>query len=706
MGGLCRFLINSDPKSVHGFLSSNFSDACHNLTEIVAALAFLDLPTESAEHGYKTIEGRTLEVKAASNMIIFKKEVKQCSGDIRTNILVAQRYVDWEIKGDEDEKIEEYLVNHIYEAQVIITNISTKSLNFNVLLQIPQGSLPVSDSPYQKSHSVSLNSYSTTKLSYLFYFPSPGKFSHFPANVLINSVVVARANFGTLTVVKEKSKISEEKYSEVLLSGNKELILTFLKDRPLASIKDFSWSNLYFLLKDRDFFEGVLALLRQQNRFEETIWSYAIYHNKDEKTISEYLNSLDYYKSRFGFYYDSKLLNVRPIDSGGWHRDYFPLVNPRAHKVVTNAFLSGAVGERPLILNLNFYATYKAFVYYLIQKVYWDTADKMNLTYYLLLQDRNLEAISIFSKIDPAQEIEKTGCLKLQYDYMAAYLDFYTGAPEYKIAKKIAAAYINYPVNSWRMLFLDIDQQLKEYEGKASTQEIDKTVEESKLLIKKEAIATEAQLSIELEGKEVLVDYTNIPQVQVKYYLIDLEILFSRTPFLTQNAEDFSFVQPDHTEVIQLDSKAREYKLAINQKYLTKNVVIEVVGSGIQRMVTYFSTSLKVHIYENYGELKVTDESGKQLPQVYVKVFGLKHEGGTMFYKDGYTDIRGRFDYVSLNASRLAKVQKFAIFIMSDTNGSLIRECPPPTTTKRSEETFAPTEQKYTERKKTERKYS
>ena len=48
------------------------------------------------------------------------------------------------------------------------------------------------------------------------------------------------------------------------------------------------------------------------------------------------------------------------------------------------------------------------------------------------------------------------------------------------------------------------------------------------------------------------------------------------------------------------------------------------------------------------------------------------------FYKDGYTDLRGRFDYASLNTSDLKSFDKFAIFVMSDEYGSLIREAIPP----------------------------
>ena len=35
----------------------------------------------------------------------------------------------------------------------------------------------------------------------------------------------------------------------------------------------------------------------------------------------------------------------------------------------------------------------------------------------------------------------------------------------------------------------------------------------------------------------------------------------------------------------------------------------------------------------------------------YVKVYGRAQDGSVKFFKDGYTDLRGKFDYVSLNTN-------------------------------------------------------
>jgi hypothetical protein len=107
-------------------------------------------------------------------------------------------------------------------------------------------------------------------------------------------------------------------------------------------------------------------------------------------------------------------------------------------------------------------------------------------------------------------------------------------------------------------------------------------------------------------------------------------------------------------------------------------MVIEVTGGGKQLFRNYYATQIKVILTEAYGELKVTDaKSGTPQSSVYVKVFSNQH-GKIAFYKDGYTDIRGKFDYAQTSGNQLSKVQRFAIFVMSDKLGSVIKECDPP----------------------------
>ena len=68
----------------------------------------------------------------------------------------------------------------------------------------------------------------------------------------------------------------------------------------------------------------------------------------------------------------------------------------------------------------------------------------------------------------------------------------------------------------------------------------------------------------------------------------------------------------------------------------------------------------------------------KPIPKVYVKCFCETNSGQIKFYKDGFTDLRGKFDYISLNTDLINEVKKFSILMVSKEYGSIIVSCNPP----------------------------
>ena len=53
-------------------------------------------------------------------------------------------------------------------------------------------------------------------------------------------------------------------------------------------------------------------------------------------------------------------------------------------------------------------------------------------------------------------------------------------------------------------------------------------------------------------------------------------------------------------------------------------------------------------------------------------------DAGPQFYKDGYTDLRGKFDYASVSTSDIGSALKFSILVMNETNGATVLEAPVP----------------------------
>jgi hypothetical protein len=167
--------------------------------------------------------------------------------------------------------------------------------------------------------------------------------------------------------------------------------------------------------------------------------------------------------------------------------------------------------------------------------------------------------------------------------------------------------------------------------------------------------------------------------VQVNYYLMDVELLFSRNPFVQQQSGQFAYIRPNATQTIELPKGKATATFDLPEQLHSSNVLVEVVGGGQTQSQAYYSNSLNLQVIENYGHVRVAhSESGKPVPTTYVKVYARMNDGRLKFYKDGYTDLRGRFDFTSLNTDELNSVQRFSLLIMSDEHGAIVREAAPP----------------------------
>lgn len=139
------------------------------------------------------------------------------------------------------------------------------------------------------------------------------------------------------------------------------------------------------------------------------------------------------------------------------------MINSRAHKV-------GQESCGKTIANKTFRQTYDKFLQAMAYKQSLSFTDKMTYVYYLQLQDRIPEAIKLFQTLElpEAHNIESSDVspLEIQYDYLNAYFDFFTGFEDkFKIARRIVQRYDNYPVSNWKMLFLAIEDQLNDFDG-------------------------------------------------------------------------------------------------------------------------------------------------------------------------------------------------------------------------------------------------
>jgi hypothetical protein len=717
-----RDYANHDGKSP--FLSTNLADASRSFTEMMLALAVLDLPFDAAK-SETAQKDASLTLTAGGNSVVYHREIKPAKlADARTPILVSQnffrnsdryRFIDNERY---DKYVtDEFLTHSVHGCQVVITNPTSTPQKLDVLLQIPRGSMPVLGTLATRSVHVQLQPYSTTTLEYYFYFPAAGDYLHFPVHVSKNQTLIAFAEPVKLHAVDKLTNIDKTSWDYISQHGSNQDVLDFLKTN---NVQRLNLDRIAWRMADAAFFRQAIDALRSLHAYNNTLWSYGLKHN-EPNIIAEYLPHQDSFVAACGDYIISPILVIDPIERYSYqHLEYSPLVNARAHKL----------GKDRRIVNDRFHAQYHRLMKVLSYRDQFDDEENLSVAYYMFLQDRVSEALGFLDKVNPDKLPTR-----LQYDYFVAYSGFYRpDAASQPLARsqQVAAKYADYPVERWRNFFGEVRAQLAELQGAAESAAVDKENRSHRMAA---LASSEPNVELSVEARKINVKYQNLSQIRINYYLMDVELLFSTNPFVGElGGGQFAYIRPNLMQVVDMPAgKARNLTtqqaatmiapatrpasrpatavaaattqpagaaaraatttapaasqpsysgslaLDLPQEFTSSNVLVEVVADGIRKTQTYFANSLAVQIVENYGQLQVTHEaSGKPLAKVYVKVYARMKDGQVQFLKDGYTDLRGKFDYVSLNTNELDNVAKLAILVLSDTSGAVIREAAPP----------------------------
>jgi hypothetical protein len=644
------------------FLSRHLADASRNFTEMMFALSVLDLPFEAGKHDLK-FDGARMTLTPASSLIAFHEEVRPAEGkNLPLPILVSQncyrpsdRFRDE--NGERFDKFvtAEFVAHTVYGCQVVVTNPTSSRQRLNVLVQLPLGAIPVANSQFTRGVPMDLEPYRTQTLDYHFYFPKAGTFNHFPVHVAKHEQFVTATAPFRFNVVERPTKLDTESWDYVSQYGSDEEVLAFL-DR--ENVRALNLDKIAFRMKDRGFFEKAVRLLDERHQYHPTLWSYGLLHNH-LPAARQFLLHADNLVAEIGGPIDATLLKVDPVARHQYeHLEYKPLVNARAH----------ALGRKRQIVNPVVHGQYHKFLKTLSYKKELADADLLAATYYLLLQDRIAEAEAAFAQVNQSKI-----ATQMQYDYCAAYLEMFNDDP--KKARSIAAKYASHPVDRWRNTFGALLAQLDEIEGKVA-----KVVDPENKGQQQEALAaTEPGFEFTLDARAIQLSWQNLDSVRVNYYLMDVELLFSRSPFVQQSGGQFAAIKPNATREVKLAPGQAKMAVPLPDDLARRNVLVEVTAAGKTRTAAYYANTMDVKFTENYGQVKVTEpNAGQPLPKVYVKVYAKLADGQVKFHKDGYTDLRGRFDYVSVNTPERQAVERFAVLVLSEDSGALIRDVPPP----------------------------
>ncbi|MCY2927218.1 MAG: hypothetical protein NT031_17655 [Planctomycetota bacterium] len=644
------------------FLSGQFPYACTSRAGALLALAVLDLPFEAPKHESR-FDDAAFTLTAGGGLVVFHKEIKETPLAAEKTILVNQNYFRHDdryrhVNNEQVDKFvtDEFLVQAVYGCQVVVTNTTSSRQKLDVLLQIPRGSMPVLNGQETRGVHVRLEPFSTQKIEYYFYFPQAGAFDHYAVHVAREGKLIAAAECGKLNAVTAFSKVDMTSWDWVSQNGTPEQVLEFLRAANLARV---DLGRIAWRMGDKGFFQTVTGLLAERHVYHDVLWSYALKHDSPA-AAREYLKHRAEFVDRCGPYIDCTLLTIDPVERRAYqHLEYWPLVNARAHRL----------GAKRQILNDRLFVQYSRLMNILCFRPALDNDDRMAVVYYLLLQDRVEEAGAFFESVEPAKL-----ATALQYDYAKVYLAFCR--EDVQAARATAAAYKDHPVERWRNLFATALAQLDEIDGKGAAKVVD---DKDRTALQGALAAGEPSLDFTIDAQRIRLNYQALTEVRVNYYPMDIELLFSRNPFVQQVSGPFSMIRPNHSETVALPAGAGKTDLPLPKQFLKANVMVEIVAGPLRKSQAYYANAMAVQVVENYGQVTVASaESGKALPKIYVKVYARMAGGGVQFYKDGYTDMRGKFDYTSLNGDTLDNVEKFALLILGETDGAVVREASPP----------------------------
>ena len=707
-------------KTFENFLSKYVLYNNIQFNEFLLILSIIGLPIESKKHKYEKVENsRLISIIPSSNLILFTKELTETQLVLNNKLLISQNVID-DLHGDMNVNTNNCTIGITYSHQSIVTNISNQVITFQLFNQIPEGAICLNNSYYTNSIKMKLNPYETQSHITNFYFPKEGRFPQYHPVACKNSNIISIGNSLVYDVKKEyipskKNEIIENnKYAKDMRVEGKlrnilsddssdyknklEKILNYFTN---DIFNEVDIENILYLLKDdKEFYEKLIAILRKRGFYHHIVWGFGFYH-KDEKAIEEYLTTNNNIKNDLGYDFHSTLYTYSDLDDAKIrpHLEYNPLYNARKHP-----FGNQNNKNETNITNKQFNETYCKFIVNLLSMQKLTIKEKLQLIYYLILQDRMDDALNVFGKIKK-EEIDDNNNknYKIQYDYINAYLDFCFGYPEFKISKSLCDKYKDFPLMHWREKFEEIEDQLIEYEGKEKVS-MDKISSENdnknKKALSKELRETEPKISFTIDNKngKILLLHSNISEIDIKFYFIDLETLFTREPKIsvimnkdtdkdnnTNNdmKENFGFVQSNYSENVKIpkekiNKNENSTIYDIPEKYRNKNLFIEIKAESIKLFGIYLSSNLHVIISENLGELKVVESNFKPIIKAYVKICVELNDNQVQFYKDGYTDLNGKFNYLALNTTQLNNAKKFYIFVSDEKQGAIIKECNPP----------------------------
>lgn len=647
------------------FLSPHLGECASSFAAALTGLAFLDLPFAAETHAI-VIDDTRLALTAASHALAARTRLSAVAvPEARGPILVGQSYVraddPWTWEGAEQREkyvTGELLVGVVYQCRIAVTNPTSAAARLDVLLQIPRGAVPVESGFLTKTRHLHLGPFGTEALAYSFYFPAPGRFDHFPAHVIRGGELAAFAEPVTLEVVTEATAVDAGSWAHVSQHGTTDEVLAFLERENLGRIE---LARVAWRMRDAGAFARVTALLAARHAYDDRLWAYGLLH-ADSRRAAEWLRHQARLLELAGPALEGGLAPIDPVVRGDYqHLEYAPLINARAHQL----------GQRRRILNDALAAQYRAFLDVVAHRARAEDADLLAAAHYAFCLDRVDEALRLLDRVRPERVTAR-----LQLDYLSAFAACCRG--DLDAARGFAAPWRDHPVDRVRARIAALIAMLDEAEGRGARFSTSTAEPASRDRAMADLAARQPTLDLVADQGQLVIQHRNLLTCELRFYRMDIELLFSRQPFVQGDVERFSWIDPGQILELSLGEGGRT-PVPIPEAMRGENLVVDAVAAGLRCSIAHYAHDLAVELARHYGQVQVRRASTQTpLPAAYVKVYARQRGGEVAFYKDGYTDLRGRFDYATLSTDDLDRVERFALLIVSSDAGATVIEAPPP----------------------------
>merc|ERR1719266_751716 len=340
--------------------------------------------------------------------------------------------------------------------------------------------------------------------------------------------------------------------------------------------------------------------------------------------------------------------------------EYWPLTTSRSHSMeFKNEF---------------FQAQYRDFLKNALYRSYsresMTPIDKMTGVYYFLIQNQVKRAQDLFDQI-PEEEAKKVSAFT--YDYLRAYLSFYSDHPrDIVTASNLCDTYLTMTLPpSKAAMWQGVSEYISEIkESSFANDMFDPTTEADILSARAKKLDCEVNTD-----RTITISYKNVDKVEINFYQTDIEFQFSTAPFREEHSA-FNFVMPTDQLMLDLDRAEKSIQVDLPATLHDKSSVVEVIGGGFTVSKPNYDNHLRIEISAKLRQIRVFDKTtNKAISKAYVKVYGQTPDSPDgRFIKDGYTDLRGRFDYATVSTDEMQFVSALAILVLSPSAGADVLE--------------------------------